>query len=111
MAGAPWIKIAVKEHAERVELYTTLEPCLMCLGSCVLHRVDRVVYACPDPHGGACALDPEQLPAWYSRSWPRIERGPFARASYDLATEYARRMQTPGWRRVLECFEAMGRPR
>jgi tRNA(adenine34) deaminase len=38
---------------ERVTAYVTLEPCAMCAGAFVLARIARVVYACPDPKGGA----------------------------------------------------------
>jgi tRNA(adenine34) deaminase len=34
-------------------LYVTLEPCVMCAGAIVHSRVDRVVYATPDPKAGA----------------------------------------------------------
>ncbi len=34
-------------------LYVTLEPCVMCAGALVQARVDRVVYGCADPKGGA----------------------------------------------------------
>lgn len=34
-------------------LYVTLEPCVMCSGAIVHARVDRVVYATPDPKTGA----------------------------------------------------------
>lgn len=34
-------------------LYTTLEPCLMCLGAILLHRVGRVVFGTADYYGGA----------------------------------------------------------
>ncbi len=34
-------------------LYVTLEPCLMCAGAIVNARIDRVVYALPDPKSGA----------------------------------------------------------
>ena len=37
-----------------VTLYVTLEPCAMCAGALGLARVDRVVYGCRDPKGGAC---------------------------------------------------------
>jgi tRNA(adenine34) deaminase len=33
-------------------LYVTLEPCAMCAGAAVLARVDRVVFAAPDPKAG-----------------------------------------------------------
>ena len=34
-------------------LYVTLEPCPMCAGAMVHARVERLVYACPDPRSGA----------------------------------------------------------
>lgn len=34
-------------------LYVTLEPCLMCMGAILLARLDRVVFGCHDPKGGA----------------------------------------------------------
>ena len=34
-------------------LYTTLEPCLMCVGALFLARVDRLVFGCFDPKAGA----------------------------------------------------------
>jgi tRNA(adenine34) deaminase len=33
-------------------LYVTKEPCVMCAAACVAARIDRLVYACPDPKGG-----------------------------------------------------------
>lgn len=33
-------------------LYVTLEPCAMCAGATVLARIDRLVYATPDPKAG-----------------------------------------------------------
>ena len=34
-------------------LYVTLEPCIMCMGAILLARLDRVVFGCFDPKGGA----------------------------------------------------------
>jgi tRNA(adenine34) deaminase len=34
-------------------LYVTLEPCAMCAGAMVHARVNRLVYGCADPRGGA----------------------------------------------------------
>lgn len=34
-------------------LYVTLEPCSMCAGAMIQARVERVVYGCDDPRGGA----------------------------------------------------------
>jgi tRNA(adenine34) deaminase len=35
-------------------LYVTLEPCAMCAGAIVHARIDRLVFAAPDPKAGAC---------------------------------------------------------
>jgi tRNA(adenine34) deaminase len=35
-------------------LVVTLEPCPMCAGAALAARVDRVVFAAPDPKAGAC---------------------------------------------------------
>lgn len=53
--------IAVRKAARRsgawrlsgCTVYVTLEPCLMCMGAMILARVDRLVYGCRDPKGGA----------------------------------------------------------
>ena len=34
-------------------LYVTVEPCPMCAGAIVNSRLDRIVYGCDDPKGGA----------------------------------------------------------
>lgn len=34
-------------------IYVSKEPCVMCAGAMVAARVDRVVFGCPDPKGGA----------------------------------------------------------
>ncbi len=67
-------KIRKKGNFE-ICLYTTLEPCLMCLGVVILHRVTRIVVACPDPHGGATNINPKNLGCFYAEHWPNIETG------------------------------------
>lgn len=50
----------VPEHhwdfASNMTLYTTLEPCLMCMGAILLHRVGRVMYGSSDSIGGAIQI-------------------------------------------------------
>ena len=38
---------------EGCTLYVTLEPCFMCAGACVNARLERLVFAAPDPKAGA----------------------------------------------------------
>lgn len=35
------------------ELFVTVEPCLMCVGAVLQARLQRVIFACRDPKGGA----------------------------------------------------------
>jgi tRNA(adenine34) deaminase len=77
-------------QARTICLSTTLEPCLMCLGIAVLHKVTRIVYACPDPHGGATRLDYTRIGSVYPRLWPAIVAGPLRRESCDLIIEFLR---------------------
>jgi tRNA(adenine34) deaminase len=50
-AGGP--AAAAATRLEGSTLYVTVEPCLFCLGACLLHRVRRVVYGCAGPKFGA----------------------------------------------------------
>jgi tRNA(adenine34) deaminase len=34
-------------------VYVTVEPCLMCAGAMIQARIERLVYGCDDPKGGA----------------------------------------------------------
>lgn len=51
-------------RAAEMTCYTTLEPCVMCAGTLLLHGVGRVVFGARDDLGGAgCVLD--HLPPYY----------------------------------------------
>jgi tRNA(adenine34) deaminase len=57
----------------RMTCYTTLEPCVMCMGALVLHGVGRVVFGAHDREGGAARLL-SRLPVYYAggRAVPRL---------------------------------------
>jgi tRNA(adenine34) deaminase len=38
---------------ENADIYVTLEPCLMCLGAIVNHRIKNIYFGAYDPKGGA----------------------------------------------------------
>jgi tRNA(adenine34) deaminase len=44
------------DRAREMTLYTTLEPCMMCLSTILLHHIGRVVYGADDPRGGALCV-------------------------------------------------------
>jgi tRNA(adenine34) deaminase len=102
------LKKARKEE-KRVTLYTTLEPCIMCLGASIMNRVSRIVYACPDPNAGASNLDIKGLGNWYERHWPEIVSldGIVREDSYKLLAAHMKDIGT--WKEILEQFENMHR--
>lgn len=51
-------------HAPEMTLYTTLEPCLMCLSTILLHGIGQVVYGANDPWGGGMCATQHMPPAF-----------------------------------------------
>lgn len=108
MAHSAALRRHVRENGEyEATLYTTLEPCLMCLGITVMHRFTRIVVACPDPFGGTAGLDPKLMTGFYQAHWPQIDIGLFREESRRLVVEYARLETILSWREVLEAFEGL----
>lgn len=59
-------------------LYTTLEPCIQCLGSCVTNNIDRIMYIQRDPNGGACDMKHDKIGLHYREVWPKIIHAPIS---------------------------------
>lgn len=49
-------KTKLGRHPEGVTLYSTLEPCAMCLGAIIFAGIRTVVYGAKDPEGGATQM-------------------------------------------------------
>ncbi len=88
-------------------LYTTLEPCLMCLGIAMMHRVSKIIYACPDPHGGAANVNPERLGLFYHQHWPSLEMGVYNVESCDLIIDFLKQEKSANWKVMLKAFQTM----
>jgi len=71
-------------------LYVTLEPCAMCACAVSFARVARLVYAAPDPKGGAIEHGARffQLPTCHHR--PAVEGGALADESGELLRSFFR---------------------
>lgn len=52
-------------RSREMTCYTTLEPCVMCMGTLLLHGIGRVVFGASDPMGGAGDLL-RRLPKYYA---------------------------------------------
>lgn len=53
-------------------IYSTMEPCLMCLGAILISGIRNIVYAYEDVMGGGCSCDFRSLPPLYSQDPPVI---------------------------------------
>jgi len=91
------------DSAAEMTLYTTLEPCLMCFGSILLHGVGRVVFGSSDSYGGPGA-SLEHLPPYFQERFEKTQwLGPIMPSECDplrerlLALEEARRTKNQ-WR-------------
>ncbi len=63
---------ALWARSKKMILYTTLEPCLMCLSTILLHKIGRVVYGAKDPRGGAlCTVG--HMPYAFERFYKETE--------------------------------------
>lgn len=77
-----------KAEGIHLTMYTTLEPCLMCFGTAVMHRIDRIVAASPDPYGNISRLDVSDLGEFYATGLPLIEYGLLIDDSVELIKQF-----------------------
>lgn len=66
----------VPEHlwdlSSEMTLYSTLEPCLMCMGGILLHNIGRVLYGSADHYGGA-VISIGHMPAYFEEEISKTE--------------------------------------
>lgn len=91
-------------NSARIELFTTLEPCIMCLGTSIMNRIDRIVYACEDPHGGATSIDPKVINEYYHDRWPKIEKDLMKKDSLEMLIQFMENQKSDFWKKVLILF-------
>ena len=60
------------KYSQDMTLYTTLEPCLMCLGAILLHQIGRVMYRSTDNFGGAGTVI-GHMPTFFEEQFSRIK--------------------------------------
>jgi len=90
------------ESSDKMTLYTTLEPCLMCFGSILLHGIGRVFFGSTDSYGGSGSIL-AYLPPFFQEQFENTQwLGPIMASECDplherlLALEEARRGQIRG---------------
>ena len=93
-----------KKQGNLVELYSTLEPCLMCFGASVHNRVGRIIYACPDPCAGATNTNPPT--PWYADKWPKIRGNVLRDEAFNLFFNYINK-EPEKWLKGVKAFSEM----
>ncbi len=71
-------------------MYVTLEPCMMCTGALINSRIDRIVYACRDPKGGALVSNVRIKEIGGLNHYPLYEEGPMEKECAELLKEFFR---------------------
>ncbi len=100
-------KLILKEtkKGSSIELYTTLEPCFMCFGTSLLHRIPKITFGCPDPYGGVANLNKNNFPIFYKDKWPEIRMGLFAKESYELLLSFFASKDTPEFKEMFNTYK------
>jgi len=93
----------LKASKGTIRIYTTLEPCIMCYGHLMVERVNEVIYACPDPYGGATNIQWD-VP-FHKKRKPKITRDILRQDSLDLLLRFMEKQKSPGWKMQLEYFK------
>jgi len=82
------------EIRSKLELYTNLEPCLMCLGMAMSSFIGKIYYALEAPEDGAielvrAELEKRKVSGLSAYSFPKITKGLLRNQSIQLFREFA----------------------
>jgi tRNA(adenine34) deaminase len=90
------LRVVSSDHWEspgEMTLYTTLEPCLMCFGSILLHGIGSVVFGAADNYGGPGSLL-AYLPPFFKEQFEKTQwLGPMMASECDPLYERARALE------------------
>ncbi len=71
-----------------ISLYSTLEPCIQCLGAAVTNHINRILFIESDPNGGACNLRHDNIGIWYKEVWPEIIQCPISEEPKKMMVQF-----------------------
>jgi tRNA(adenine34) deaminase len=79
-------------------MYTTLQPCMMCFGTMLNMRIDRIVYALPDPYGGVTTFAESELPPRHIGRLPLVISDVCREESKALFRSFYEQTDIPFWK-------------
>jgi tRNA(adenine34) deaminase len=84
------------QSSRQMTVYTTLEPCLMCFSSILLHRIGRVVFGATDSYGGA-SRSFDHLPPFFQKGLKKLTwEGPIMPEACDPLHERLLKLESFG---------------
>jgi tRNA(adenine34) deaminase len=86
---------------DKITLFTTLEPCLMCLGASMLSNVNEIVYAYEDVMGGAMGCEVSTLAPLYQHRQLTVTPDILRQDSLKLFKTFFRSPSNAYWRGSL----------
>ena len=87
--------------AGAIDLFTTMEPCLMCYSAAILNGIRRIVYAYEDVMGGGTGCDLSRLPPLYRKADITVVPRVLRKESLQLFKAYFSDPATDYWRDSL----------
>lgn len=91
----------IQRDNQRIALFTTLEPCLMCLGALILSGISEIVYAYEDVMGGGLSCDLKNLMPLYKNSRISVVPNILRKESIELFQAFFNNSENSYWQGSL----------
>jgi tRNA(adenine34) deaminase len=93
--------LEINRDNKKIILFTTLEPCLMCLGALILSGISEIVYAYEDIMGGGLSCDLKNLMPLYKNSRISVVSNILRKESLELFQAFFNNSENSYWQGSL----------
>jgi tRNA(adenine34) deaminase len=93
--------LEINRDNKKIILFTTLEPCLMCLGALILSGISEIVYAYEDIMGGGLSCDLKNLMPLYKNSRISVVPNILRKESLELFQAFFNNSENSYWQGSL----------
>jgi tRNA(adenine34) deaminase len=93
--------LEIDRDNKRIVLFTTMEPCLMCLGALILSGISEIVYAYEDVMGGGLSCDLKNLTPLYKNSQISVVPNILRKESLELLQTFFNNPENSYWQGSL----------